>query len=610
MGGADPGRGQRTARGGERESRRAREEFLSGHDPNTQVRPEIAKSWMRSRLSGVLPDGDPLVPFRAVDHERRLLRIAQPILNRLADPVSETKMTILLADSRGQLLDRRTGDQQLLQGLDRLSIAPGFVFSEDAAGTNGVGTAVEERQPAWVVGSEHYMERFQWLTCVGVPVVHPVTGRAEGILDATCRHRDTTPLMLPFIQEAVRQIEQRLYEDASERDRALLEQFLAIARRATRPVVAVNEQTIITNLSAARLLEPTDHALLWEQVADTVSHRQETFREIHLSSGETATVRCHAPTDEDFTAGAVIELGVERPATTRGRPTRANGPIAQLPGRGFVWQLTRAAAERAPVDLPLLLRGEAGSGKLTLARAVAEASNPGRDCTVVDAAAVVLEGAPTWLGHVRRRLADADGTLVLRHLDALDRRTAAALGTLLGDAGSGTGRTDGPRIIGTLTLDGGSAHRSPLADRFPEVIDVPPLRSRLEDIADLTAAMIRRHATVPPGPRCSPEVLRTFMRTEWPGNLAQLENLLRGILSRRTTGEITLTDLPNEYRGSLSRALTPMERAERDAILTALTQSRGNRKVAAQTLGISRSTLYRKLREYEIDDDRIPLGLA
>ncbi|HYZ02304.1 MAG TPA: helix-turn-helix domain-containing protein, partial [Candidatus Binatia bacterium] len=86
--------------------------------------------------------------------------------------------------------------------------------------------------------------------------------------------------------------------------------------------------------------------------------------------------------------------------------------------------------------------------------------------------------------------------------------------------------------------------------------------------------------------------------------------LLRGILSRRTTGEITLTDLPNEYRGSLSRALTPMERAERDAILTALTQSRGNRKVAAQTLGISRSTLYRKLREYEIDDDRIPLGLA
>src|SRR5919201_4421693 len=112
MGGADPGKGQRTARGGERGSRRAREEFLSGHDPTAQVRPEIAKSWMRSRLSGLLPDGDPLVPFRAVDRERRLLRIARPILNRLADPVSETKMTILLADSRGQLLDRRTGDRQ------------------------------------------------------------------------------------------------------------------------------------------------------------------------------------------------------------------------------------------------------------------------------------------------------------------------------------------------------------------------------------------------------------------------------------------------------------------------------------------------------------------
>ncbi|MBO0691120.1 MAG: sigma-54-dependent Fis family transcriptional regulator, partial [Candidatus Dormibacteraeota bacterium] len=238
---------------------------------------------------------------------------------------------------------------------------------------------------------------------------------------------------------------------------------------------------------------------------------------------------------------------------------------------------------------------------------VAEASRPGSECTVLDAAGVVLEGASTWLGHVRRRLANAGGTLVLRHVDALDRRAAAALGALLGEMG---GRSDGPRIIGTLTLGGGSTARSPLVDRFPEVIDVPPLRSRLEDIADLTAAMVRRHASIPPGPRCSPEVLRTFMRTEWPGNLAQLENLLRGILSRRTTGEIAITDLPNEYRGSLSRALTPMERAERDTILAALTQSRGNRKVAAQTLGISRSTLYRKLREYDIDDDRIPLGLA
>lgn len=58
----------------------------------------------------------------------------------------------------------------------------------------------------------------RWLSCAGVPIRDPITGRVEGILDLTCRLWDTNSLMVPFVKEGARQIEQRLYENALARD--------------------------------------------------------------------------------------------------------------------------------------------------------------------------------------------------------------------------------------------------------------------------------------------------------------------------------------------------------------------------------------------------------
>jgi transcriptional regulator of acetoin/glycerol metabolism len=94
--------------------------------------------------------------------------------------------------------------------------------------------------------------------------------------------------------------------------------------------------------------------------------------------------------------------------------------------------------------------------------------------------------------------------------------------------------------------------------------------------------------------------MQTLLRREWPGNVAELEQVLRAALSHRRSGRIALEDLPEDVHATSRRVLTPLEALERDAIARALIDAGGNRAEAAARLGISRATIYRKIRSYGI----------
>ena len=578
----------------------SRERFIGGSPPAGKVRPVIARSWERSRESGVRADGDPATRYSDFDPERRLLRLARPILDRLEDEVAETDAVVILTDAHGLVLDRRAGSPSLRRGLDRVFLAPGHLYAEDTVGTNGIGTASEDRSATWVIGSEHYAEWLRWLACAGVPIRDPITGRVEGILDLTCRLQDTNPLMLPFMREGARQIEQQLYEDASQRDRELLERFAAVARRSRRPVVAVNDQTVISNAAAARLLVPADHMLLWNHIADAVASEGGVAGRFRLSQGSLAEFRCVSFERGDLTRGAVLEIDVQEPELSpRGRRSDPPRPApVDLPGRSLVWrQVCARASELAETSLPVLIVGEPGAGKLALARLIHERSPARADLIVADAALAGVQGGKHWLARLSKQLAGPVGTIVLRHLDTLDGSTIAALSALL----AGHARVSRPRLLATLTRspDGPTRSELPHLPHFQAIITVPPLRERLEDIVDIVPVLVRRHAG-DLGPRCGAELIQALMRGDWPFNVAQLENLLLSMLTRRRVGELTVHDLPAEYQNVSWRRLSPIERAERGAILQALAHTRGNKSQAAAHLGIARATLYRKLKELGI----------
>jgi transcriptional regulator of acetoin/glycerol metabolism len=128
---------------------------------------------------------------------------------------------------------------------------------------------------------------------------------------------------------------------------------------------------------------------------------------------------------------------------------------------------------------------------------------------------------------------------------------------------------------------------------------VPPLRNRTCDLPTLVDALLAELAARR-DVRLSPAALRLVGRYDWPGNVHQLRDALAHALRRRPVGRIEAADLPEFCQSAPRRSLRPVDQAERDAIVIALRAAGGNRVAAAAALGLARSTLYRKIRQYGI----------
>lgn len=217
-----------------REASNRRERFLAEGAASGEVRAQIRRPWPRSRRHAVRADGDPATEYTPFDPQARLLRVATPVLIRVAEQVSNIEMAVILTDPHGLVLDRRAS-HWLLKKLDYVRLAPGYVYSEQTVGTNGIGTAAQDHGSAWVVGSEHYAEWLRDLACAGAVIRNPVSGRVEGVLDLICAVDDTNPLMVPFVNQAAREIERRLYDDAPQADQELISTLLDSTRALQPP---------------------------------------------------------------------------------------------------------------------------------------------------------------------------------------------------------------------------------------------------------------------------------------------------------------------------------------------------------------------------------------
>jgi DNA-binding NtrC family response regulator len=147
-------------------------------------------------------------------------------------------------------------------------------------------------------------------------------------------------------------------------------------------------------------------------------------------------------------------------------------------------------------------------------------------------------------------------------------------------------------------------------------IEVPPLRERKEDIPPLVAAFVKQFAQQlgKPEPSIAPDAFQKLLDYSWPGNVRELQNAVEYAVVLSRQGLIGTKELPAEIQ--LPAALQQTERAaaaparpgvqtlddvERDTLLQALAQCHGNKKKAAELLGIQRPTLYNKLKRYAID---------
>lgn len=608
----------------------ARDHFLSDGEVRGRharaVRPEVLASWARSRMSGASADTR-VMPFEQGNPESQLCVAAEPVLARLAERISGLHAGVLLSDRNARILRRWAPQSSILHAMDQIGSAVGNSGSEALLGTNGIGTVVEERRAQMVVGAEHYAGILTSFTCVGAPILHPLTRRFAGVVTLNSGIDAASPLLIALVASTAHEVEQRLLEQASQRERMLLDAFLA-SNHSGLSCAVVGEDVYMASPRAARLLEGVDHALIWQQMSDAVAARRLSL--LVGDAGRVVAVRCSPLHLDGRPVGALLvvedpDLRPNVPAPDSSSTRSSTGSLASrtptglgrspwtpgpelLPGRSAAWTtMLEAAAAQAQNHVPLTVFGESGTGKLSLLRSMFGPGGELGDVGQVLDCSAAIEDSGAWLRSVRRAIEAGAPYIVLRHLDTLPKDVAGALAGLLAEL---TEAGPSARLLATaspLSLwPDGSNHRRLLDLVAVGRLDVPALRERREDIREIISFILRRQATeAQAGLRLSPAALLVLTRAHWPGNVHQLESVLRGLVCSVAGREVAPEMLPHEFDVyTRRRELSVMEQLELDAIMSAITGAQGNKVIAARRLGISRSTLYRKMRAYKLDSDR------
>lgn len=308
---------------------------------------------------------------------------------------------------------------------------------------------------------------------------------------------------------------------------------------------------------------------------------------------------------------------------TASTPAVLSGLIARSSAMARIFQLVENLQTS---DAPVLLIGEKGTGKEVVARAIHEHSPRRRGPFVaVNCAALSPELLDSELfGHVRGAFTGAvrdrvgrfelaaQGTLYLDEVNELPTSSQARVLRILQDhtyerIGETDTRTSDARIIASTNVDlreqvARGAFREDLYYRLRIVpIEIPPLRVRREDIEPLARLLMRRvgeqhgrHL------RLSPEVIRLFLNYSWPGNVQELGIAVEYAVAVAKGPVIQPEDLPAEILGSPAAIVPPREPgvSESQRLRIALESHRWRREDTARSLGISRATLWRKMREF------------
>lgn len=542
-------------------------------DRGALQRPEIALSWRRAELAGLDPATSMHeISSKEIDQGSRLVRAATPVLDMIAETLSGTGFSVVLADREARLVDRRVGQPRLIEYFEELGITLGRQFIEETTGTNAIATVHELRHGVTVYGDEHYVDVLKQFSCYGHPIFHPATGRLDGILDITCPADQATDLLAPFLTRSARDIALMLLAGAREAEQRLMHAFQTESARRRQPVVVLGDDVVLANPAAMEMLEPADHAALRCVAADrpvgAATHH------LTLASGRPATVRI----EPVLGTGGVLfafEPPADRRVVPRGIPDDTDT------------RLRRALAGHQARRDRVFITGEPGTGRSTAARLLAGDA----PIEVIDAAVIETAGAMAFESTLAGLLAEHAGLLVVEDIHRLPPTVAGRVMRAITDAGCWVAAT-----ATTGPPDEQTGEYAALVACFPAHVELPALRTRRAELPALIRSMI---ATIEPeaAVRCTPRALQVLAAHAWPGNLTELRRVVEALLDRRTAGDITPDDIPATYRASTAaRRLAPIEQIEHDAIASALHACGGNKVQAADRLGMSRSTLYRRIR--------------
>lgn len=600
--------------------------FEDGREPRGLIPGNILASWRRCREMGLEADTyRRLTPVEAPaltelrERHEKLRKLCRPEVEALHAGVNRADSIVILTAADGFILDA-LGSADFLSKAARVSLRPGVPWLESATGTNAIGTALVDRRSVEVLGAEHYYTPHKILSCSATPIFSP-RGEVLGVLDLSGEASVHHKLALSMVKFAAAQIEHRMFEVEFDHASIVRIQIDTDLLGTTREGVLAFEgdRLIAANRLALRLL-----GIDWDGLGKL--RHDELFASALPRPGDTGSVRRRD--------GAVLHARRDRPSQLSVVvPDRY--PNVKL---GHVAAPVFSPALDAGIDrmvrllnaeIPLLLQGETGTGKEVVTRELhrrsvrSAAPLVALNCAALPESLIEAElfgylpGAFTGARRdgAKGLLREADGGILFldelgdmplglqtRLLRVLQEREVTPLGGTRAFAIDVAVIAATHRDLGAAVARG--EFRADLYYRIAQsVLRLPPLREQAD--ADWLIRKLWQALGADRIPMyLQPALVEELAALPWPGNVRQLVGVLRSFIALGDKGAtLTASDLPDELRAARSGATTAAAGAaaedlhtiELHAIEEALASVGGNVAAASRRLGISRSTIYRRL---------------
>jgi len=594
------------------------------------------------------------------EKNRSLLVQSYPVMENLYEQIHDSSSMVILADASGVVL-HSLGDPTFVNRARKVALQPGGIWSEQLRGTNAIGTALVEQKPIVVHSSEHFVQSNDFLTCSASPIFDP-HGKLLGALDVSSDCRAYQQHTMALVRISVQQIENQMFSCGFESDICLhfhnrpefigtLYEAIAVFNHEGR-LLAANRSALLhlgldryqaTAASFRQLFDiPYDSVLLQADATPQpvirlpIAGGPNVYARVRVAAGHLRRFRGHSGLD----------------APNKPRPADASeNRLKSLTSLEFGDSRMRMAIDKAHRvlghDIPILIEGESGTGKELFARAMHQGSSRGHAPFVALNCAAIPEGLieselfgyqeGAFTGARRKgnvgKIRQADGgTLFLDEIGDMPLALQARLLRVLQERtitplGDGTPQ---PVNIAVICATNRKLRDEISAGRFREdlyyrlnglVLTLPRLRER-EDLLPLSQSILDDIAGNGRKVRLSGDVLDIFKAHPWPGNIRQMHNVLRTALALLGSDDaICVPHLSDDFleqyreaapplathrqqlRAAPAREPVPAERLdhlEGQAIRQAVESCHGNLSASARQLGISRNTLYRKMRLLDI----------
>ncbi|NFD55717.1 PAS domain-containing protein [Clostridium botulinum] len=593
-----------------------------------------------------------------IEKNKSFLKVASPFIDILYDFLKGSEFFIILTDKEGCIL-KIIGDKEVMDIANNLNMVVGAFMSENSIGTNAMGTAIKEDIPIQISEREHFIKAYHRWTCSAAPI-HDINEDIIGCLNLTGDRDRVHSHTLGLVVAAVKSIENQINVDNTNKKLLETYQYMnTIVDSISSGIYVVDFRGKIKtiNKAACNILGIEDKDVLDKNVENILPNWHHIFERIKngkpyedkeavlndkLIKGR-YNVSATPIQIENKIIGMVIvfkEIKTVLDLVNKYSGMRAVYNFEDIIGESKeIKKVITYAKGISSSPSTVLIEGESGTGKELLAQSIhnygdrRENSFIALNCGAIPKSLIESElfgyedGAFTGArrgGHAGKFELANGGTLFLDEIGEMPLDMQVSLLRVLQE-GYVT-RVGGDkiipvdvRIIAATNKDlkkevEKGTFRQDLYYRLSVIpIKLPPIRERKGDLPILIKYFFRIKSIKlnKPMPHIKEDIYHNMLQYNWPGNIRELENFIENIVNLRGDSSFILKedfknieDKHNFHENNIgllcSNKIRTLEEIEKEAIINTVNEYNRNMSQSAKALGITRATLYSKLKKYNI----------